>query len=132
MSAPDWLTARPIAHRGLHDASAGRIENSPNAVAAALERGFAIEVDLQETADQGAVVFHNDNLDRLTRETGPVRTRTLAELVTIPSSRRQGQALGSGCPRRRSRAAHHRVEVAQRPQRPTCLRRRCRRKARLL
>ena len=83
MSAPAWLTARPIAHRGLHDASAGRIENSPSAVAAAVERGFAIEVDLQETADQGALVFHDNTLDRLTRETGPVRARALADLVGI-------------------------------------------------
>lgn len=84
MAAPAWLTARPIAHRGLHDASAGRIENTPSAVAAAAERGFAIEVDLQETADHKAIVFHDDTLDRLTRDTGPVRKRTLAELKSIP------------------------------------------------
>jgi len=31
MRAPDWLTARPVAHRGLHDATRGIIENTPAA-----------------------------------------------------------------------------------------------------
>ncbi|WP_321337685.1 glycerophosphodiester phosphodiesterase family protein [Breoghania sp.] len=84
MPAPEWITATPIAHRGFHDTSAGRIENSPSAVAAALERGFAIEVDLQETAEHGALVFHDNDLDRLTCETGPVRSRRLSELTSIP------------------------------------------------
>ncbi|PTW61478.1 glycerophosphoryl diester phosphodiesterase [Breoghania corrubedonensis] len=84
MPAPEWLTARPIAHRGLHDASAGRIENTPSAVAAAAGRGYAIEVDLQETSDHGALVFHDNTLDRLTGETGPVRARALADLMQIP------------------------------------------------
>ena len=29
MRAPDWLTARPVAHRGLHDISRGIVENMP-------------------------------------------------------------------------------------------------------
>ena len=31
MRAPDWLTARPVAHRGLHDISRGIVENMPGA-----------------------------------------------------------------------------------------------------
>ena len=38
----------------------------------------------RRTADQRAVVFHDDRLDRLTGETGPVRARTLADLMRIP------------------------------------------------
>jgi len=34
MRAPDWLTARPVAHRGLHDRAQGIIENMPAAVSA--------------------------------------------------------------------------------------------------
>lgn len=83
MTAPEWLTARPIAHRGYHDRAAGRIENTPSAVLAAVERGFAIEVDLQETRDGEAIVFHDDTLDRLTMESGPVRARTRDELLQI-------------------------------------------------
>src|ERR1700709_888444 len=43
MRAPDWLTARPVAHRGLHDATRGIIENMPAAATAAGAAGFAIE-----------------------------------------------------------------------------------------
>lgn len=83
MAPLDWLTARPIAHRGLHDKRAGRLENTPSAVSAAIERGFAIEVDVQETADHEALVFHDDTLERLTFEAGPVRAHPLAELKAM-------------------------------------------------
>lgn len=82
--APAWLTARPVAHRGLHDAGAGRLENTLPAAAAAVARGFAIEVDLQLAADGEAVVFHDDTLDRLAAASGPVKARTAAELAGIP------------------------------------------------
>ena len=70
------------------------IENSLPAFDRAIARGFAIECDVQLTADGTAVVFHDFTLDRLTEETGPVAERTadaLAELVlkgsraTIPT-----------------------------------------------
>jgi len=64
MPRPDWLTARPIAHRGLHDA--GVIENTASAFTAAIDGGFAIETDLQITADGEAVVHHDFALGRLT------------------------------------------------------------------
>ncbi len=80
MASLDWLTARPIAHRGYHNAAAGRVENTRSAVQAAIERGFAIEVDVQETADHQALVFHDDTLDRLVFDSGPVRAHRLAEL----------------------------------------------------
>lgn len=56
---------KPVAHRGLHDAKAGVIENSGPAFAAALAKGYAIECDLQPAADATPVVFHDDTLDRL-------------------------------------------------------------------
>ena len=87
MSAGDlrlaWLTARPIAHRGLHARDAGRIENSPAAARAAIERGFAIECDVQPSADGEAMVFHDFRLDRLTGESGRARDRSAAELSQI-------------------------------------------------
>jgi glycerophosphoryl diester phosphodiesterase len=79
----DWLTARPIAHRGLHDKAAGCEENSLAAFAAAATHGFAIECDLQLSADGEAMVFHDDTLDRLTAETGPVIDRTADDLQQI-------------------------------------------------
>ena len=81
--APAWLTARPVAHRGLHDAAAGRLENTLPAAAAAVARGFAIEVDLQLSADGEAMIFHDDTLERLAEAEGPVKARTAADLAAI-------------------------------------------------
>jgi glycerophosphoryl diester phosphodiesterase len=78
----DWLK-RPIAHRGLHDAAKGIVENSASSVEAAITRGFGVEVDLQCAKDGLPVVFHDGVLDRLTNATGPVATRNAAELCTI-------------------------------------------------
>jgi glycerophosphoryl diester phosphodiesterase len=78
-----WLK-RPIAHRGLHDEGQGIVENSASAVAAAMAKGYAIEVDLQCAADGLPVVFHDEQLDRLTREKGPVAARDAASLSAIP------------------------------------------------
>lgn len=64
--APGWLTARPIAHRGLHDRAAGRPENTLAAARAAVAGGFAIECDVQRSADGEAMVFHDFALGRLT------------------------------------------------------------------
>ncbi|HEV7911849.1 MAG TPA: glycerophosphodiester phosphodiesterase family protein, partial [Methylocella sp.] len=51
MNAPDWLTARPIAHRGLHSKQSGLVENTPAAAAAAIAKNYAIECDIQRTKD---------------------------------------------------------------------------------
>ncbi len=83
-NAPAWLTARPIAHRGLHDASAGRFENTIGAAEAAIAAGFAIECDVQLSADGEAMVFHDHDLERLTGESGPVRARDAAALGRLP------------------------------------------------
>jgi len=56
---------RPIAHRGLHDAASGVIENSGPAFEAAIARGYGIECDLQPASDGTAMVFHDRALKRL-------------------------------------------------------------------
>ena len=76
----DAFLARPIAHRGYHDRALGRIENSVSAFAAAVSAGYGIELDLQLSSDGVAMVFHDDVLDRLTAETGPVGAQSAAEL----------------------------------------------------
>jgi glycerophosphoryl diester phosphodiesterase len=83
MRAPDWLTARPVAHRGLHDAARGIIENMPGAVRAAIEGDFSIEVDIQLTADGEAMVHHDDALGRLTEGSGPLLALTAAQLKAV-------------------------------------------------
>ncbi len=89
--APDpariaWVSGCEYAHRGLHGGDAA--ENSLSAFSAAIAQGMGIECDVQRTADDGAVVFHDWDLDRLTKATGSVRGRTAAELSQL--------ALGAG------------------------------------
>ena len=83
MRAPDWLTKRPVAHRGLHDAARGVIENMPAAANAAVVGNFAIECDIQLTADGQAMVHHDDALGRLTEGSGALLTKTTAELKAV-------------------------------------------------
>jgi glycerophosphoryl diester phosphodiesterase len=78
-----WLTGRPIAHRGLHDAARGIIENMPAAARAAIAGNFAIECDIQLTSDGEAMVHHDDELGRLTEGTGALRHKTAAELKVV-------------------------------------------------
>jgi glycerophosphoryl diester phosphodiesterase len=83
MSDLSWLTAHHIAHRGLHDAAKGIVENTSSAVAAAIDAGYAVEVDLRIAADGEAMVFHDSTLGRLTEEGGLVFGRNSAELRRI-------------------------------------------------
>jgi glycerophosphoryl diester phosphodiesterase len=76
----NWLTARPIAHRGLHDMNQTRFENTLSAFEAAAQAGYAIECDVVLSADGVPMVFHDLTLERLTSETGDVISRTSAEL----------------------------------------------------
>lgn len=78
-----WLTRRPIAHRGLHDAAQGRVENTLGAAAAAIARDYSIECDVLLSADGEVVVFHDDTLERLTTSTGRVAARSFAELQML-------------------------------------------------
>lgn len=73
----------PLAHRALHDRAQGRPENSRAAIAAAMAHGYGIEIDLQPSRDGVAMVFHDDSLDRLTAETGPITHRTAETLSQI-------------------------------------------------
>ena len=80
----DWLTARPIAHRGLHDVQAGVIENTPSAFKAAIAANYSIETDLQLTADGEAMVHHDFALGRLTLGSRQIAAMTAAGLKDVP------------------------------------------------
>ena len=90
---PDAFLGPPIAHRALHDVSAGRPENSLSAVQAAIAVGYGIEIDLQLTADGAAMVFHDYGLKRLTGRDGTVRQRTAADLSAIPLAGGDGETI---------------------------------------
>jgi glycerophosphoryl diester phosphodiesterase len=99
VGAPDWLTARPVAHRGLHDRARGIIENMPGAVTAAIAGNFSIEVDIQLSADGEAMVHHDDALGRLTEGSGALRSLTAAELkaVAFKDTSERMMSLGDLC-----------------------------------
>ena len=78
-----WLTAQPYAHRGLHDAALGVIENTPSAFHAAIDAGYGIECDVQLSADGEAMVHHDFILGRLTRGNSRLDERTTAYLKGI-------------------------------------------------
>lgn len=63
---------RPIAHRGLHDAARGIIENSGPAFAAAIAKSYGIECDLRPAADGTPIVFHDETLSRLSDAPGSI------------------------------------------------------------
>jgi len=70
-----------IAHRG---ASAHVPENTlPAFEAAWLGGALWVETDVQPTADGVAVILHDDDVDRTTTGSGPVRRHTAAELSRL-------------------------------------------------
>jgi glycerophosphoryl diester phosphodiesterase len=83
MRALSWLVERPIAHRGLHRKADGIVENTQSAFAAAMAGNYAIECDLQITADGEAVVFHDETLDRVTEGAGLVKAHSTKDLQKI-------------------------------------------------
>lgn len=80
MAKHEWLTARPIAHRGYHDMNRTVFENTLSAFQRAVEADFAIECDLQFAADGVPVVFHDGDLGRLCAIKGDVRAKLSGEL----------------------------------------------------
>jgi glycerophosphoryl diester phosphodiesterase len=95
----DWLTARPVAHRGLHDTTRGLIENTGGAVRAAIAGNYGIEVDVQISRDGEAMVHHDDVLGRLTEGEGRLDQFTAAELkrVAFRGSDERMMTLGELC-----------------------------------
>ena len=95
----DWLTARPIAHRGLHDPTQGLIENTAAAVRAAIAAGYGIEIDVQRSGDGEAIVYHDDALGRLTEGESRLDRLSAAELKRVPfrGSSERMMTLGELC-----------------------------------
>jgi glycerophosphoryl diester phosphodiesterase len=80
---PEWLVRAPVAHRGLHDAARGIIENSLPAFRAAARGGYPAELDVRLLADGEVVVFHDRTLERMTNRAGDIESRTTVELRDV-------------------------------------------------
>lgn len=61
-----FLEGNIIAHRGLHNKNKHIIENTLEAFEKAVDKNYIIELDLHCTKDGKVIVFHDDNLKRLT------------------------------------------------------------------
>jgi glycerophosphoryl diester phosphodiesterase len=83
MTLPERFRTLPIAHRALHNVADGRPENSRAAIRAAISAGYGIEIDVQLSADNAAMVFHDYALERLTGTTGMVRLHTSDQMAQI-------------------------------------------------
>ena len=81
---PDAFLTAPLAHRGFHDVADGRPENSRAAFEAAIKAGYGIELDVQLSADDQAMVFHDYRLTRLTGASGVVRQFDQSALQATP------------------------------------------------
>lgn len=77
-----FLKDNMIAHRGFYD-NKKIPENSIKAFEEAIKNGYVIELDLHLTKDNKIVVFHDDTLDRLTKEKGKIKNYNLDELTKI-------------------------------------------------
>ena len=71
-----------VAHRGIHD---NKIipENSISSFKKAVEKNIPIELDLHLTKDKHLVVFHDDNLLRMTGEDKYIKDLTLNEIKQL-------------------------------------------------
>lgn len=79
----DWLLARPIAHRGYHNGQKDCPENSKAAYQKAIDRNYNIEIDIHVTLDNQIVVFHDDNVERMTGVNKLIKDMTLEEIKQL-------------------------------------------------
>lgn len=74
------IYGRNVAHRGLHDRSGMRPENSLSAFRAAAKAGYGAEMDARLTADDVPVILHDENTLRMCGEDKEVAETSFAEL----------------------------------------------------
>ena len=77
-----WLKDTYITHRGYHSPEKAP-ENSMAAFTRAVEEGFGIELDIHLTKDQQVVVFHDDDLERMTGYTKKITDCTWGEIRSL-------------------------------------------------
>lgn len=67
-----WIKQFDVAHRGLFRPGTVAEENTVAAARAAVDAGFAVEIDVRMTADDIIVVFHDESLERMTDAAGSI------------------------------------------------------------
>lgn len=72
-----------IAHRGLHDINKKIPENSKKAFKEAIKNNYIIELDLHILKDNNVVVFHDDNLKRMTGINKKIKNTTYDEIKKL-------------------------------------------------
>ena len=77
-----WLINMKIAHRGYHSPETAP-ENSIRAFRNAIDEGFAIELDVHILKDDNVVVFHDDNLERMTGYNKNIEECTYDEIKSL-------------------------------------------------
>lgn len=84
--APGWeaLAGARYAHRGLHDLSQGRPENSMAAFRAAAAAGCGAELDVHLLRDGSLAVVHDSSLERVCGRRAVVEELTEADLPDYP------------------------------------------------
>jgi len=75
-----WIKEKAIAHRGYHDQNKKVPENSLKAFKKAIEKGYAIECDVNLLKDGTVVVFHDDDLLRLCNQPDRLEDLTYDDL----------------------------------------------------
>lgn len=78
-----FLTENIIAHRGMHDIKEGIPENSMIAFEKAIQNNYIIELDVHILKDGNVVVFHDDNLKRLTNMDVMIKDMNYNELKRL-------------------------------------------------
>lgn len=84
---PGWEAFQPparFAHRGLHNAGAGRPENSMAAFRAAVEKGFGAELDVHLMADGNLAVVHDSDLSRVCGKKAFIEDLSAEDLKDYP------------------------------------------------
>jgi glycerophosphoryl diester phosphodiesterase len=76
----DFLKKSLIAHRGVHY---NYIENTLSAFRMAMLKKYIIELDIHLTKDNKVVVFHDDNIKRITGVNKEIKESTYEELNNI-------------------------------------------------
>lgn len=77
----DFLKGKLIAHRGLFNNIVP--ENSVEAFKLAIKKGYIIELDLHILKDNNVVVFHDDNLFRMTGVNKNIKDCTYGEIKNL-------------------------------------------------